>query len=110
MTVNGLTATSSTNFTVIPPLGSRPFSVAALLGDVHVYPNPSSQEISFTNLSSARKYVYRVYSIVGQQVAKGTLKGRDPVSLSTLSAAQYILVLQEEGGKELLRTRLLLLE
>ena len=100
--VNDQTAVSGQTFTVLAGIFSQP----SLSEEIGVYPNPTSGELRFTNLSSTHAYVYKLYSIVGQQVARGVLKGDSIVKLEDAPLGQYILILRDEG-RELMRTRLL---
>ena len=111
VTANRLTGTSNINFTVPGTAPALPsiFSVIPKTKDaaLRVYPNPSSQEIRFTNLAAARTYAYRVYSLIGQKVMAGRLQDSYAVQLGALSAGEYILVLLEKDSGEIFRTRLL---
>ena len=103
--VNGETATSEA-FTVTD--GTKtPFSVPKSSDVVRVYPNPTSAELSFRSLSSTDTYVYKIYSLLGQEMLSDVLKGTT-IDMSTLAEGQYILVLSSEGDSEVLRTRLLI--
>ena len=106
--VGGQTGTSSTNFTVTgttpePAAFSVPLSSE---GDVRVYPNPTSGQLHFKGLLAGGRYVCDLYSLVGQKVLSSVVRAGDTMDTSTLSSGQYILILQAEG-RELLRTRLL---
>ena len=103
--VNDQTAVSGQTFIVLAGVFSQP----SLSEEIGVYPNPTSGELRFTNLSSTHTYVYKLYSIVGQQVARGVLKGDSIVKLEDAPLGQYILILRDDNGNEILRTRLLML-
>ena len=105
VTVSGQTGTSQSNFTVKAGV----FSVPTSEGDIRVYPNPTSGELQFTGLSFTATYMYKIYSLLGQEIEKGVLQGNSSIDLSSLLGGQYVLVLQTEG-EELLRTRLLMLK
>ena len=107
--VGGQTATSSINFTVPGTTPVSPFSVL-MEKALRAYPNPASRRIRFANLSADRSYTYKIYSLVGHQVAEGMLQGDNSVELGSFPAGQYILVLQTKVGQEAFRTRLLVLE
>ena len=81
------------------------FNVPKAEASPNLYPNPTSGEVRFLGLSVARSYVYKVYSLVGQEVLSGVL-GSEEVNISALSSGQYVLVLEDDQG-EVLRTRLL---
>ena len=72
-----------------------------------IYPNPSSGVVSIKGLSSTKKYFYKVYTLVGQEVLSGIIDNKSTVNLSRLSSGQYIFVLGDEAGSEVLRARLL---
>ena len=80
------------------------FSVPEAQDNLRVYPNPSSGWVRFAGLSATRSYLYKVYTLVGQEVLSGTLRSKE-VDLSGLSSGQYILLLEDEGS-ELLRRRI----
>ena len=106
--VGGQTGTSSENFTVTgttpePAAFSVPLSSE---GDVRLYPNPTSGQLHFKGLLAGGRYVCDLYSLVGQKVLSSVVRTGDTMDTSTLSSAQYILILQAEG-RELMRTRLL---
>ena len=105
--VGGQTGTSSENFTVTGTTPVSPFSVPlSSEGDVRVYPNPTSGQLHFKGLLAGGRYVCDLYSLVGQKVLSSVVRAGDTMDISTLSSAQYILILQAEG-RELMRTRLL---
>ena len=86
--------------------GSDPLSVLGV-EDVRVYPNPASGSVRLSGLSAARTYLYRLYSLAGQQVAKGSLRGgAAAMDVSGLARGQYMLVLKDEEDSEVLRARL----
>ena len=85
------------------------FFVAPEMEAPRMYPNPTSRELRFVGLSSARRYVYKIYSLVGQKVLSGSLHSRR-LDLRALSSAKYILVLEDEKGNEVLRAGLLILK
>ena len=101
--VDGETATSEA-FTVTT---ETPFSVSKSSDVIRVYPNPTSGELSFRSLSSTDTYVYKIYSLLGQEILSDVLKGTT-IDVSTLAEGQYILVLSSKGDSEVLRTRLLI--
>ena len=115
VTVDGQRAVSNKDFTVpgteaAPEPSPTPraiFSVPTTEESLGVYPNPTSQEVRFRGLSPTRRYIYSIYSLVGQQVLRGTLQNNS-LQLTALSDGQYVLLLQTEDGNELLRTRLLI--
>ena len=103
--------TSDASFTVTgttpePAAFSVPLSSE---GDVRVYPNPTSGQLHFKGLLAGGRYVCDLYSLVGQKVLSSVVRAGDMMDTSTLSSGQYILILQAEG-RELMRTRLLVLE
>ena len=109
--VNSETDTSDGSFTVTgtipePAVFSVPLSSE---GDVRVYPNPTLGQLHFKGLLAGSRYVCDLYSLVGQKVLSSVVRTGDTMDTSTLSSAQYILILQAEG-RELMRTRLLVLE
>ena len=101
--VDGETATSEA-FTVTT---ETPFSASKSSDVIRVYPNPTSGELSFRSLSSTDTYVYKIYSLLGQEILSDVLKGTT-IDVSTLAEGQYILVLSSKGDSEVLRTRLLI--
>ena len=87
-----------------------PLSVPAADVTLSVYPNPASEVVRFVGLSAARTYLYKVCSLVGHQVAKGSLRGGSAIELAGLSSGQYILVLEGKEGSEAFRTQLRVLK
>ena len=87
-----------------------PLSAPAANVAVSVYPNPASKVVRFVGLSAGRTYLYKVYSLVGHQVAKGSLQGGSAIELAGLSSGQYILVLEGKEGSEAFRTQLQVLK
>ena len=77
---------------------------------VRVYPNPTSGEISIVGLPSTRRYLYEVYTFVGQKVTEGSIQGESTIKLSTLMSGKYIFLLKSEEGNEVLHARLLVLK
>ena len=84
------------------------FSTTASEGEIRVYPNPTSGELYFVNLSHNSTYMYKLYSLLGQEMRSDVLRG-STIDVSDLEEGQYILVLWSEESAELLRTRLLIL-
>ena len=76
---------------------------------LRVYPNPASREVRFAGLSSTHRYVYKIYSLAGQEILSGTLR-RSSLDVSALANGQYLLVLKNEDGNELLRAQVLVLK
>ena len=76
---------------------------------LRVYPNPASREVQFAGLSSTHRYVYKIYSLAGQEILSGTLR-RSSLDVSALANGQYLLVLKSEDGNELLRAQVLVLK
>lgn len=72
-----------------------------------MYPNPTSGEVRFTDLSATRSYVYRVYSLAGRDLLSDTLGSSAMVDVGVLSPCQDLLLLEEEEVGEVL-TKLLL--
>ena len=85
-------------------------AVPKVVVDLSLYPNPTLGVVSIEGLSSARRYLYKVYSLVGQEALSGKLGSSAVIDLSELSSGQYILVLKDEKGGSLFRRRLLLLK
>ena len=71
------------------------------------YPNPASKSLRFSNLSPNHSYTYKIYTTAGWLALIGSLRGDKKVDISMLSAGQYILLLQDENGNEVLRSSLL---
>ena len=86
------------------------FAVPKVVVDLSLYPNPTLGVVSIEGLSSARRYLYKVYSLVGEEILSGKLGSSAVIDLSELSSGQYILVLKDEEGGRLLRRKLLLLK
>ena len=108
VTVGSETTTSSQVFTVRD--GTEPpllFSVSISEKSVRVYPNPTSAKLQFTGLSSTATYMYKLHSLLGQEMCSDVLR-EDTIDVSDLEEGQYILVLWSEESAELLRTRLLI--
>ena len=107
VTVGSETAISSQVFTVRDGTEpSSPFSVTSSEGEIRVYPNPTSGELHFVNLSHNSTYMYKIYSLLGQEMRSDVLRGAT-IDVSDLEEGQYILVLWSEESDELLRARLL---
>ena len=90
-----------------PTTGSPVFfgaSTGGLL--VGVYPNPTFGEVRFTGLLPTHRYVYKVYSLLGQEMRSGTIE-YSRLDVSSLKDGQYILVLRTENSNEVLHTTLL---
>ena len=104
---------SSEIFTVIEHTGgggtTTTFNVPSTVsGGAQAYPNPVSHRLRFANLSPNRLYTYKIYTTAGWQVLSGHLQSDEAVDISTLSAGQYILVLQDDSSSEILRSSLLI--
>ena len=104
--VDGETATSET-FTVTDG-AETPFSVSKSSDVIRVYPNPTSDELRFTGLSATATYMYKLYSLLGQEMLSDVVRSSTTIDMSRLSEGQYILVLSSEEDSEVLRTRLLI--
>ena len=100
--LDGQPATSSGTFTVITT-----FSVPTEGGGLRVYPNPTSGLVQVVSSSFTGTYVYKVYSMVGQEVSSGTIRGNTLIDLSSLLDGKYVLVVQRAKRKEILRIRLI---
>ena len=108
--IGGSIAVSGQIFTVTDGTDpSSPFSTTTSESTISVYPNPTSAELYFVNLSHNSTYIYKIYSLLGQQIERGVLQNDSSIDLSSLSEGQYVLVLQSEDS-EVLRTRLLVLK
>ena len=99
----------ATSLGVFEVLSTPSLSAPRVKSVIRVYPNPTSGELRFTNLSTTNTYAYKAYSLLGKEIISGTVQGSSVIDMSSLTDGQYILVLQTEG-KELLRTRLLMLK
>ena len=73
---------------------------------MRLYPNPAFHEVQLTGLEADRTYIYRMYSLVGQVVSKGEVKGHSSVDVSDLSSGYYVFVLWSDDRRELLRSHL----
>ena len=74
---------------------------------LRAYPNPTSGELRFVGLSYKRTYFYEVYSLMGEKVSSGTLDNKSMIDVSSFAHREYILMLKDEKGDNLLCTRLL---
>ena len=110
VTVGDQKGTSDTDFTITSTAqpDDTPFGLDAS-ERIGLYPNPSFGEVRFTGLLSARRYTYKISSLVGQIVLSGELLGGSGVDVSKLLVGQYVLVLRSDNS-ELLRTRLLIVK
>ena len=103
---------SPSSFTVTSTGGSSPgyFSIPTPEEESpQMYPNPVSDQLHFEGLLENRSYTYQIYTIIGKQVLSGTFRGNEIIDLSSLSAAQYVISLRSENGREIIRRRLLLI-
>ena len=82
------------------------FNVSELEEELRLYPNPTLSVVRFTNLPADRRYLYRVCSLVGQELLSGTVRS-EAINVSSLTSGQYILLLNNEEGNEVLRTHFL---
>ena len=82
------------------------FSVPKVMNKARIYSNPVSEYVKFANLSSGIMYTYEIYSNIGNQILSGPLKGDGMIDLQHLSDGNYILILQDDQGKEALRDAL----
>ena len=103
--IGGSIAVSGQIFTVEAGI----FGTTISESTISVYPNPTSGELYFVNLSHNSTYMYKIYSLLGQQIERGVLQNDSSIDLSSLSEGQYVLVLQVNDS-EVLRTRLLVLK
>ena len=104
------TGTYSSVGSAVPRIDPNNFSVPKHEDGLRMYPNPTSGRVRVVGLLTTRRYTYKVYSIVGQEVLSGTLGNSAMIDVSELSSSQYVLVLEDEESSEVLRTRLLLLK
>ena len=74
--------------------------------DSYAYPNPAHRSLQFANLSPTSSYTYKIYDSTGQLALSGALRSSDAIDISRLLAGQYIVVLQNESGSEVLRSNL----
>ena len=72
-----------------------------------LYPNPTAKEFRLLNLAPHRRYVYKIYSIVGYLLDEGEVHGNSSINVEHIGAGQHIFLLQEDE-REVIRTRLLL--
>ena len=75
---------------------------------LRVYPNPTAGTLRFVNLAFAQSYVCRIYTISGQKAFSIVVRGSEAVHLDDLLNGQYIVVLRDETGREVLRSGLLI--
>ena len=110
--VAGNKATATLNITVTEA-GTDAMALTFGLADekgreLAVYPNPASDRVYVSGLESRQRYIYEVYSLLGQKVSAGQLSEDYRVDLEGLSAGVYLLVLRSESGEEILRSRCLI--
>ena len=86
--------------------GDGLFHVTNLGSEPHLYPNPASSTLWFADLAPTREYVYGIYTLLGQEVSSGVVRGA--VDLKDLPDGQYIVILRDESGGDLLRSQLLI--
>ena len=82
--------------------------VAASSADegVRAYPNPTSRLLQVAGLAPAQTYIYRLHTSDGKHVSQGTLLTNEPIDISALGKGQYLLTIQDETGKQLFTTPL----
>ena len=85
-----------------------PLGVATGESLVGVYPNPATTFLRFTHLSASKVYLYKIYTLIGQQLRSGTIGAVDHIDLSGLLVGSYVIVLEDEAGDTLLREQLLI--
>ncbi len=73
---------------------------------VRAYPNPASRLLQVAGLAPAQTYTYRLYTADGKHVSQGTLQTNEPIDISPLGKGQYLLTIQDETGKQLFTTPL----
>ena len=92
----------------ITVIDSSIFGVAAEKARVlGLYPNPASGRVYVSGLEPRSRYLYELYSLLGERVSTGQLSEARSIDLEEISVGIYVLVLRSEDGEELLRSRCL---
>ena len=73
---------------------------------VRAYPNPTSRLLQVAGLAPAQTYIYRLHTSDGKHISQGTLLINEPIDISALGKGQYLLTIQDETGKQLFTTPL----
>ena len=106
ITITSGTLTQTINVTQGAGTQTVLLAVPVIPASMRVYPNPTSGQLRFTELSSNQRYTYGLYSLVAQKIRSGQINGGEHIDLGgDFPEGQYILVLQTEEGRELLRSR-----
>ena len=106
ITITSGTLTQTVNVTQGAGTQTVLLAVPVIPTSMRVYPNPTSGQLRFTGLSSDQRYTYGLYSLVAQKIRSGQISGGKHIDLGdNFPEGQYILVLQTEEGRELLRSR-----
>lgn len=71
---------------VLPTLSS---GEQLTLSDLNIYPNPSKNFIQISNLNKVLNY--KVYTLLGAEVLKGSVSGDEKINIQSLSNQMYIL-------------------
>ena len=64
---------------------------------ISVYPNPSTGIFTVSNAGSQRLQ-YTLYTVLGQEVLKGTLPSDATINARNTASGVYLLTLTDEGG------------
>ena len=106
ITITSGTLTQTINVTQGAGTQTVLLAVPVISASMRVYPNPTSGQLRFTGLSSDQRYTYGLYSLVAHKIRSGQISGGEHIDLGDdFLEGQYILVLQTEEGRELLRSR-----
>jgi hypothetical protein len=70
------------------------------LKNTTLYPNPSSDYITFENATSENSsFSYIIYDLVGRSVAVGNSKFNEKISIEKLTIGNYLIQIKNEEGK-----------
>ena len=84
------------------------YNVPSSSASARVYPNPAAHKLFFANLTPGRVYMYKMYTSSGILLRSGAVQSDEAIDISTLEAGQYLLVLQDDADREVLRSSLLI--
>jgi len=69
--------------------------------DINISPNPSSQFIQISGLKNTEQY--RIYNILGKQIAKGVISNNATINIQNLKNGLYLLKINNTNSRKFLK-------
>ena len=76
-------------------------SIVTVKRDINISPNPSSHFIQISGLKNTEQY--RIYNILGKQIAKGIISNNATINIENLKNGLYLLKINNTNSRKFLK-------